>query len=161
MSTTRPRPSSRPRWSLGRIVILLLVFAFAGLAVDLRMEHVDVVRQRTIGWTPIVYSALMALACLGAVIRWHRMARRILMALFALAFIVGSLGFYLHNNGNLARPPQLDLQAWTDPAMKHPKGPPPNAPLAFAGIGLLGIVACLERFNEPGTGGEGASEPRP
>ena len=69
-----------------------------------------------------------------------------LIGLFATAFVVGGLGFYLHNGGNLLRPLEEDLQAWTNPEMTHPEGPPPNAPLSFGGLGLLGIAACLECF---------------
>ena len=42
------------RWPLGRVVVLILAGGFFGLVGDLRMDHVDVVRDQRIAWTPIV-----------------------------------------------------------------------------------------------------------
>jgi hypothetical protein len=137
----------RSRWPLGRLVLLILALGFLGLAGDLRMEHVDVVREQVIAWTPILYSLLMGVASLLTVVFWRRVTRRILMALFVLGFIVGGLGFYLHNRDNLDRPFQVDVGAWTNPHMRHPHGPPANAPLTFAGLALLGILTLLERYS--------------
>ena len=90
----------------------------------------------------------MALACLIAVIFWKPLTRCIMLLLFPIAFIVGGLGFYFHNEARgLSSVPQHSLSAWTDPEMKRVKGPPETAPLAFAGLGLLGLLASLKRFN--------------
>lgn len=134
------------RWPLARILILLLAAGFFGLIVDLRVEHVQVVHENYLAWTPILYSAVMALACLVAAFLWTPASRLVLRILFLLAFLVGGLGFYLHNRGNFANVLSSSLHAWTDPQMKHPRGPPENAPMAFAGLGLLGALATLKRF---------------
>ena len=135
------------RWSLARILVLVLAAAFLGLLVDIRVEHVDVVRETLLAWTPIVYCAAMAIACGVAVIIWNAKARLILRILFGLALIVGILGFYLHNQGHLGRVFTASIQAWTDPQMKRLRGPPQTAPLSLAGLGLLGVLATLKRFN--------------
>lgn len=143
MTITAAGPS---RWSLARVLMLLLAGAFVGLLSDIRVEHVDVVRETVLAWTPIVYSAVMALACLAAVIFWSKTSRLVMRVLFLLAFIVGGLGFYLHNRGHLVNVMTSAANAWFDPKMKHSRGPPQTAPLAFAGLGLLGVSATLRRF---------------
>jgi hypothetical protein len=135
------------RFPLARVLVLLLAGAFSGLMVDIRVEHVDVVREHSIAWVPIIYSGFMTIACLAAFIFWNRTARRVMVPLFFLAFVVGGIGFYLHNHGHLLRVMQTQMQAWTDPGMNHPDTPPQTAPLAFMGLGGIGILCSLRRFD--------------
>jgi hypothetical protein len=135
------------RLPLSRVLILLLAGGFAGLMMDIRVEHVDAVRERSIAWLPIIYSGVMAIACGAGFVFWSKTARLILMPLFLLAFIIGGMGFYFHNEGNLKEVLKNSVNAWTDPTMDHPDGPPQVAPLSFAGLGMIGILASLKRFN--------------
>jgi hypothetical protein len=138
------------RWPLPRVLIFMLAGAFAGLVGDLRVEHVEVVHERSIAWLPILYSAAMAAACFGASVFWNANSRRILIVLFSLALFVGGIGFYLHNDGHIVRVLVRSLSAWTNPGMTHPDAPPQMAPMAFCGLGLIGILVCLRRYNAPG-----------
>jgi uncharacterized membrane protein len=135
------------RFPLARVLILLLAGAFVGLMMDIRVEHVEVVHDRTIAWLPIIYSAFMAVACLVAFVFWNKTTRVIMSPLFLLALAVGGMGFYYHNHGNLIEVVKTSVNAWTDPGMEHPDGPPQVAPLAFVGLGMMGILASLNRFN--------------
>lgn len=135
------------RWPLTRILIFLLSNGFIGLAIDIRVEHVDVVHERAIAWLPIIYSCAMAIACLTAVALWNRIARLLMLPLFLLAFVVGGMGFYLHNHGHFQKVIKTSVRAWTDPGMSRSDAPPQIAPLAFGGFGMIGILACLQRFN--------------
>jgi hypothetical protein len=135
------------RFSLARVLILILAGAFVGLMVDIRVEHVDAVRDRPIAWLPIIYSAFMTLACFVAFVFWSKTARLIVFPLFLLAFIVGGMGFYFHNHGDFKEVIKTSVSAWTDPNMNHSDGPPQTAPLAFAGLGTIGILVSLNRFN--------------
>ena len=134
-------------WPLARILILILAGAFVGLMVDIRVEHVDVVRERTVAWLPIIYSGFMTLACLVAFGFWNRTTRRIMAPLFLLAFIIGGMGFYFHNQGNFKEVIKTSISAWIDPNMNHSDAPPQFAPLAFAGLGVIGLLASFEHFN--------------
>jgi hypothetical protein len=42
---------------------------------------------------------------------------------------------------------RASVNAWIDPKMSHSDDPPQVAPLAFAGLGVMGILASLKRFN--------------
>lgn len=127
--------------------MLVLTGAFAGLAIDVRIEHVEAVRDHSIAWLPIIYSGCMTTACLVALIFWNKIVRRFMLVLFLMSFVIGGLGFYLHNHGNIAQVVKTSVAAWIDPAMSHSDDPPQFAPLAFAGLGLIGALAALDRFN--------------
>jgi hypothetical protein len=135
------------RWPLSRVVVLLLAGTFAALAADLRLEHVEAVREHGIAWTPIVYSCATALIAAVAVWRWSDFTRRAALTCFLLGTVVGMLGFYFHNRGSLLSAPVTLLHAWTDSTMEHSAAPPQNAPMNFATLGLLGACACLKRFS--------------
>jgi hypothetical protein len=139
--------SPKDRFPLSRVLILVLAGAFAGLMSDIRVEHVDVVHERSIAWLPIIYSGFMTLACFVAFIFWNRIARLIMIPLFLIALVVGGMGFYFHNHGNITDVIKTSISAWTDPNLDHPDGPPQVAPLSFAGLGVLGVLASLKRFN--------------
>jgi len=134
------------RWPLPRLILLLLAATFLGLAADLRLEHVDAVRENKLAWTPILYSCFTTLVAAIAAWRWTPLTRRVALITFLLAAAVGIVGFYLHNRGNLLTAPLTLLHAWTDPTLEHMGGPPQNAPMTFATLGLLGALACLNRF---------------
>ncbi|MGC1107481.1 MAG: hypothetical protein WA876_13170 [Candidatus Acidiferrales bacterium] len=90
-------------------------------------------------WSPIVISALLIGAALGA-IRSPKVAKKLLPAASALAIADGSAGFYYHARGIARRPGGL----------KHPVynvmyGPPIFAPLLFAACGFLGLLASMFR----------------
>jgi hypothetical protein len=139
--------SHHDRWPLTRILMFLLANAFVGLAMEIRVEHVDAVHEQGVAWTPIVYSCVMAVACLVAFVFWNKTSRRLMLPLFLLSFVVGGMGFYFHNHGNLRRVIKTSVNAWTNPNMNHSDGPPQMAPLAFGGLGVIGILTSLRRFN--------------
>ena len=64
--------SHHVRWPLTRVLVLLLANAFVGLAMEIRVEHVDAVHEQGIAWTPIIYSCVMTIACLAATVFWSR-----------------------------------------------------------------------------------------
>ena len=132
-------------WTLNKILVLLLLGAFVGLTLDLRYEHVDKVRKFWEAWIPIVYSGAMVV--LGAVCLrlWERGGRQILSIAFTFALAVGVVGFWLHNRGHLVSAVMQVLSAWTQP-IRHKDVPPQLAPLAFVGLGVLGMMACAKRL---------------
>jgi hypothetical protein len=89
----------------------------------------------------------MAITCLLTFVLWNKTARLAMRLLFLLALVVGGTGFYLHNHGHLRQVLKISFNAWTDPQMSHSQAPPQFAALAFAGLGVIGILASLKRFN--------------
>jgi hypothetical protein len=101
-----------------------------------------------LAWIPVVYSSLMIVASAVGLLFWSRGGRQALFAGFLLAILVGILGFWYHTNGRLVRSVQHELSAWVRKIPDEDK-PPALAPLAFAGFGILGALACAKRFQPP------------
>ena len=145
-SSAAHRFSGILRWPLARLLMFGLGSAFFGLMCDVRIEHVEVVRHRSITWAPILFAGVMTVACLLATVWWNQTSRRLLIPLFLLALVIGAVGFYLHNDGHVFGVVRTMIAAWTDPRMQHEDAPPHLAPMAFAGLGALGLLTCLKRF---------------
>ena len=133
-------------WPLGKIVVLILIAAFAGLMFDLRYEHNHILAKHEIGWTPIIYSGLSELVGAVGLALWDRGGRLALQAIFAAGFVVGALGFWCHGQGHILADLGQMLSVWTGSHPNPVHEPPLLAPLAFAGIGLFGLLACSKHF---------------
>lgn len=81
-------------WALNRLIVLILVGAFGFLLLDIRMEHADVLNEYTISYLPLVYSGLMIVLSLVALFFWQSLGRQILFWAFAVALVVGVVGFW-------------------------------------------------------------------
>jgi hypothetical protein len=132
-------------WTLNKLVVLILTAGFVVLLIQVRYDHRMVVHEKVIAWTPIVFSALMITACVVGLLLWDRGGRKVLLFGFLMAIVVGLLGFWLHTDGHLLRGFGHDLLAWVRKIPAEDQ-PPALAPLAFAGFGLLGWIACLKHF---------------
>ncbi len=136
---------ARNSWTLNKVLVLLLTAGFLALVVDLRSEHVDVVRHHWTAWIPVVYSGIMVVLGALGLATWARGGRQMLTVAFAAGFVVGALGFWFHNDGHLISAVSTVLAAWVRP-LHHEDVPPQLAPLAFLAMGLLGMLACARRF---------------
>ena len=132
-------------WTLNKVLVLMLALTFLGMTGDLRYEHVDKVRHHWTAWIPIVYSGAMVFVCPACVLLWDRLGRGTLFVAFSLGIIVGLWGFWLHNRHHVWRDLVTVLEAWTR-YEHHADTPPTLAPLAFCGLGVLGMLACAARF---------------
>ncbi len=127
------------QWPLGKIVVLILVAAFAGLLFDLRYEHNHILAKHEIGWTPIIHSAVSVLVGAAGLALWDRGGRLLLMAIFGAGFVVGALGFWYHGQGHILVDIGQMLSVW---AGAHPN---PRAQAAAAGPAGL----CRYRIVRP------------
>lgn len=142
----------RTAWTLNRWIVLLLMAVYVGLPLEIRYDHNHVLRHHSIAWTPIIYSAIMVVAGAISLAFWDGWGRALMLWLFAAGLIVGLLGFWLHNGGHPFAGIGTMLSVW---AGQHPDpmdGLPVMAPLAFAGLGVVGWIACLARFGHSAGG---------
>jgi hypothetical protein len=121
---------------------------FGVVLVQVRYDHRFVVGGDALAWIPGVYSSLMIVASAVGLLFWSRGGRQALLAGFLIAVVVGILGFWYHTDGRLVRSVQHELSAWVRKIPEEDK-PPALAPLAFAGFGILGALACAKRFQPP------------
>ena len=126
---------------MNKVLVLFLALTFLGLTVDLRYEHVDKVRHHWSAWIPIAYSAAMVVVCPACLAVWRGAGRPGMFAASAAGLAVGGIGFWLHNRGHVWPDVTETVRAWTT-FEHHSDAPPTLAPLAFAGLGVLGMVAA-------------------
>jgi hypothetical protein len=89
--------ATRQFWTLNKLIVFIMIGAFAMLLTEIRFDHSDVLAETWKGWIPVVYSAAMIIAGILGIALWDRGGRRVLLAGFMIAIIVGVLGFYFHN----------------------------------------------------------------
>ena len=158
--------------SLNKTLVVLLLGGFAFLLLEVRFEHRDVVSEKLVAYIPIVYSLLTLVVGAVLLALWDKGGRLLLQILFGGAVIVGALGVWFHTGGNPVRavslvgrslrllatiPPMKEAEPPGGPPAAKPAGqgeaaqveegpgeggPPLLAPLAFCGLGLLGMAAC-------------------
>ncbi|HWE22986.1 MAG TPA: hypothetical protein VG496_03505 [Myxococcales bacterium] len=134
--------------TVNEVVVAVLLLGAAFLLVEVRFEHREVLSETWVAWVPIACSALVLVVGTIALALWRRGGRRVLTVLFALAFVVGTVGIWFHSDGHPFAHVGKVLSAWLlRPGQSGgvPVGtePPALAPAAFCGLGLLGLIACL------------------
>ncbi len=105
----------RSFWTLNKLMVLLVMGAFAGLLLEIRYTHRDVLGEEPLSWTPLIYSGLMLLVGVVALLTWERGGRKAMFWGFALGLIVGPLGLWLHTLNHPVRGVERELSAWTMP----------------------------------------------
>jgi hypothetical protein len=123
---------------LGGVALLLF---------ELRFEHREVLGETWHSWIPLVYTGVTSLAGAVALVRWNAGGRRALAVLFGVGIAVGLLGFWFHTGGHVVTGLRDVLAAWRIPlgqdgGIKMGSKPPALAPLAFCGLGTLGVLVC-------------------
>jgi hypothetical protein len=127
-----------------------LLSGAAFLLVEVRFEHREVLGETWRGWIPLTCAALLIAAGVPAWLAWGRRSRKLLTVLFAITAAVGLLGAWFHSGGRPDRAVARVVSAWAlapgqNGGEKPGSAPPVLAPLAFSGLGLLGLLVCARR----------------
>ena len=145
-SALQDRPTTfflhRSPISRDQLILLLVAVNQLFLAIDTYLVHVanGTIRPREAVpiWFGLIAAAVLLLC--GLLARWNRpLAAGLATIIFAGSVIVGVLGFLFHlQRGALPTAPvgqrlTLDLLIWA---------PPVFAPLAFIGVGMMGLSAA-------------------
>src|SRR5258707_1582944 len=136
--------------TFSKLMVVGLLAALSLLLVEIRFEHRAALGESWQSWIPLFYSGGVVALGAGGLARWHRGERQVLQVGFAVAFLIGLLGLWFHSDGHPLSGAVQVLAAWTlrPGAMGGIKlgSPPVLAPLAFVGLGSMGVLACSWRF---------------
>jgi hypothetical protein len=136
--------------TLSKLMAISLLGALCLLLVEIRFEHREVLGERWQSWIPLLYSGGMIVVGGAALTRWHRGGRQVLLVGFSAALLVGLLGLWFHSEGHPISGVLQVLAAWTlrpgDNGGVKVGAPPVMAPVAFIGLGSMGVLACSWRF---------------
>ncbi|MBP9092955.1 hypothetical protein KBI23_18165 [bacterium] len=141
---------SKPRIAQ-RVTVLLLLLGLALLLVEVRFEHQAVLGKKWQAWIPIAYTSITLVGGGVGLATWERGGRMLLKLGFGIAPLVGLTGFWLHSKGDPWMAMCTVLKVFCMMPGKIPLdggGPPVLAPLALAGLGLLGLVVCQANCSE-------------
>jgi len=146
---TRDQLMSKPA-TFSKLIVIGLLGALSLLLLEIRFEHREALGEAWQSWIPLLYSGAMLALGAAALTRWHRGGRQVLLVGFAAAFLIGFLGLWFHSDGHPISGVFQVLAAWAlrpgDDGGVKMGAPPVLAPLAFVGLGSMGVLACSWRF---------------
>ena len=114
------------------------------LLCEIRFEHRAVLIDDWHPWIPIVFCGLTLLVIPPATLLWDRGGKIVLMGCYCLTVCLGFLGFVFHSEGQMIQRLTELFIVWsstpqTGAAVKA-LHPPVLAPLAFMGLGSIGLL---------------------
>jgi hypothetical protein len=112
-----------------RLLCAAVAAGYGLLLVETLMEHHAIFVMRWQSFLPPLTAGLGLPALALAAATWRSGARRAAVAVSVASLVVGLAGFWFHNADRLANGFSLDFLV-----------PPPLAPLAFAGQGVLALL---------------------
>jgi hypothetical protein len=148
--------------SLMRVTQSAAMFGgFFLLLCEIRFEHREVLVEDWRPWIPIVFCGLMLVVIPLATWLWGRGGKKVLCGCYCLTMCLGLLGLVFHSEGHFIQRLSEIFSVWLstlqDGAAIKAHHPPLLAPAAFAGLGAIGLLFCLEKKSDlpekPATGG--------
>lgn len=136
---------------------------FLMLLLEIRFQHRAALIDDWRPWMPVVFCNLMIYLIPISGLFWHKGGRQILYCAYFLTITLGAVGVYFHSEGHLIR----RLMELTRVCLIPPNAgaevaahyPPVLAPLAFMGLGSIGLLFCLQ--DSRGTMGYLVARPLP
>lgn len=138
--------------SLNRLIAFLVAGGFLFLFVETLIEHNEVMSENFIAYAPILFSAFGLVLALLAAIKWQQKWIRILHVYMFLALFTGLGGLFFHNKERVLTKETLKVEALEDEEYetagekKDEHAPPILAPMAFAGLGAVGLLGTFRRW---------------
>lgn len=131
---------SRVAFQIKRWLVAALAMWFAGLAVDVFLEHYIALHSLA-QWMPIIFGPLAAATALVTVWRFEGKTLRFFSVVAWISIGIGVLGLYYHAAAVMRR-----LESFQDlwnlpkllPVLRY--APPLGAPGAFVAMGVLGLL---------------------
>lgn len=121
-------------WPYARAYLLLVALAFVVVGGQVYLFHLRAAFRARSMYGPVLMTPVISAAGLVGAITREGAIGWIVFAVFAIAFLEGAYGTFLHLRGIGARVGGFTLRNLT-------AGPPPLLPLAFGALGLTGALA--------------------
>lgn len=132
-----------------RALSALTAAAVVVTGAEIFLEHDRASFGNTMMWLPVALTPVVAVAGVAGVAS-KRCAKTVLPLASAVAVANGLQGSYLHVRGIAQRP-----GGWKAARYNAEMGPPLFAPLLFAMVGGMGLLAAILRRETPNSGGRG------
>ncbi len=149
----------KPRVTLNRLLFAFLTAGFLFLATETFLEHSGILGKKPPALIPVAFSVVALLVSAAAAAAWPSNPARLVRAFFVLPLLVGLAGLYFHNEDRLEGHAALPAAIADEEEGEHDESgstaadgheedhhPPILAPLAFVGMGVLGLLAAARRW---------------
>lgn len=123
-------------WELGRVVLAFSALLYAGVWLQLSLFHWAGAFRRWEMYPPVFITPVIIVLILLGVLTRDGIAGWIVLAALLLGVLEGLVGLFLHTRGALAQVSGLSIRNLM-------AGPPPVLPLAYALVGVLGLLALV------------------
>ena len=130
------------KFSLNRMLALVVAAGFLLLAVDSFIEHWTILGQDLPAWIPGTFGAAAFCIALYTVINWKDRSIRLLRYTLLAAIIVSCAGLYFHLGED-------EEETRSAERMEHEakeKEKPLLAPLSFAGVAAVGLLGTSRKW---------------
>jgi hypothetical protein len=123
-------------WPFARLYLLLVAVAFLVLGGQVFLFHWRAAFRSKAMYGPVVMAPIIAAAGVAAAIARNDVIGWTAVTIFAVGFVDGLIGLFMHLRGIAARVGGFTLRNVT-------AGPPPLLPLAFGALALTGGLAVV------------------
>ena len=82
---------------LNRLVVFFISIGYLVLAFEIYLQHYDLLSEKKIMWTPIIFGTIGGFTGLFITIAFNRFSYYLFIFLMFVSACVGTLGLYLHN----------------------------------------------------------------
>ena len=126
-----------------RLIVFFISIGYFVLAFEIYLQHYDLLPDKKIMWTPIVFGTVGGAAGILIGLFFNRVSYYFFVFLMLISIYVGTLGLYLHNRWRFPKiidflyhhkPFEFEILTTYTPLL---------APSAFVAIGGLGILVAL------------------
>lgn len=125
-------------WPLQRVVVLFVSLAFLIVGVQVTLSHYRQSFHHKAMWAPVVAAPLFCITALALVFLDADWLLRGFLVLMWIGVLIGGVGVYYHVHG-------VSLRVGGFTSRNFLTGPPVALPLLFAGLSVLGLIACYWR----------------
>jgi len=129
-------------YSLNRLLALFVTGGFVFLLADSLLEHWGVLREEPAAFIPVLFSAAGSLIGMVAVTKWDGRWIRILHITLLAAFLIAGTGLCFHIESEEDENGTPERRAHE----QKEKEKPLLAPLAFGGLGALGLLGTARKW---------------
>jgi hypothetical protein len=123
-------------WELGRAVLVVAAVLFVGIWVQVTLMHWAGGFKHVAMWGPVVATPLFVAAALAGAVTRDGVFGWVVAAVLAIAVMEGLVGVGFHLRGIARQIGGFSLRNLL-------AGPPPMLPLAYALVGVLGLVGVM------------------
>lgn len=131
-------------YTLNRLLVLTAAAGFAFLLADTIIEHLDSFKDEIMSFIPPVFSLIGLIVGLVTVYKWKPKLIRFMHILFFVSFVVAAAGLYFHI---MEEEDDVNLTPEEQIHEANEKEKPLLAPLAFAGVGVVGLLGTYRKWN--------------